>query len=463
MKPALEDLAARYKGIIETSIGDVIAALLARTAAALEAVPVPALPAELEARCAAWESLFEAERATVASATRERRAAKATDDELLAAIYAAPHDDGPRHVFADALLERGDARVEFILLQLAKARGDATPEQLVRERALLRDAKRLAAWGLPLSAAGDVTFARGFPAALILGAKQGKKAAGHDALRTLERLENLQGVSRKLAVELLSSPQLAGLQHAGQLEAALFDAVPGSFGWTSVALAFGPSPGQLARLPRLTTLALTTTEGFSGSATLEALVTHQGRAFNPALLVALPSLVAFTATQFVQDWPSAGRFDALPRVERLAFRNAPPPTALQGCGASSFECHWSRDLDLPGVVAALPKLRRLALLGNYTPADVRAAAVDATRTRGFERLGLGMVVVERPFASDAVIELRLSSFEVDRVKEVLAALPRDVATRLVVRPPSLFAPAPAAELVDAVAAVLGLPTEVAWY
>jgi uncharacterized protein (TIGR02996 family) len=63
-----------------------------------------------------------------------------TDDESrLAAIYAAPDDDAPRAVYADALQERGDPRGEFISLQLAHARGVFTSESLSRERALRRE------------------------------------------------------------------------------------------------------------------------------------------------------------------------------------------------------------------------------------------------------------------------------------------------------------------------------------
>lgn len=44
-----------------------------------------------------------------------------TDAGLLAAIRAAPHEDGPRAVYADALLARDDPRGEFIAVQLRLA------------------------------------------------------------------------------------------------------------------------------------------------------------------------------------------------------------------------------------------------------------------------------------------------------------------------------------------------------
>jgi uncharacterized protein (TIGR02996 family) len=40
-----------------------------------------------------------------------------TRDKLLSEILASPDDDGPRGVYADYLLERGDARGELIRIQ----------------------------------------------------------------------------------------------------------------------------------------------------------------------------------------------------------------------------------------------------------------------------------------------------------------------------------------------------------
>jgi uncharacterized protein (TIGR02996 family) len=50
-----------------------------------------------------------------------------TGDDLLAAIWAAPHDDLPRLTYADWLDDHGDpARAEFIRLQVQTARTDPT-------------------------------------------------------------------------------------------------------------------------------------------------------------------------------------------------------------------------------------------------------------------------------------------------------------------------------------------------
>lgn len=79
---------------------------------------------------------------------------------LLQAVFDDPGDDRLREVVADALMEQGDVRGEFITLQLALARGGAAPETADRalelERGFGRD------WsGIPN--ATRVEFARGFP------------------------------------------------------------------------------------------------------------------------------------------------------------------------------------------------------------------------------------------------------------------------------------------------------------
>ncbi|HEU0036014.1 MAG TPA: TIGR02996 domain-containing protein [Kofleriaceae bacterium] len=76
-------------------------------------------------------------------------AVPAADDprvrELLAAIHAAPDDDGPRSVLADHLLQRGDERGELIALQLARPRDG---EPIERERELV--ARHAVQWCGPL-------------------------------------------------------------------------------------------------------------------------------------------------------------------------------------------------------------------------------------------------------------------------------------------------------------------------
>lgn len=85
------------------------------------------------------------------------------EDALLAAIVAAPDDDAPRLVYADWLQERGDARGEFIRLQIELARSKKPPQQLRdRVQAMLESSWGNYAGELKKHTSKDA-FARGFP------------------------------------------------------------------------------------------------------------------------------------------------------------------------------------------------------------------------------------------------------------------------------------------------------------
>ncbi|MBK7399022.1 MAG: TIGR02996 domain-containing protein [Myxococcales bacterium] len=95
---------------------------------------------------------------------------------LLAAIYEHPWDDAPRLVYADALLEVGDPRGEFITLQFRRARGEAFDER--REAALLTKHRKawLGAVG-PMLTKDSVVFEKGFVARGTFHVKSGRALA----------------------------------------------------------------------------------------------------------------------------------------------------------------------------------------------------------------------------------------------------------------------------------------------
>jgi uncharacterized protein (TIGR02996 family) len=144
-----------------------------------------------------------------------------TDDlapQLLAAIVARPDEDEPRLVYADHLQQRGDARGEFIAVQVALAAGPAAshPDSLrARERELVREhgARWRAELGLNRKQARD--FTRGFieevslPARLFLSL--GKQLVAGTPLQTL----NLSKAGATEMRELTSSALLSQLTHLG--------------------------------------------------------------------------------------------------------------------------------------------------------------------------------------------------------------------------------------------------------
>lgn len=132
--------------------------------------------------------------------------------DLLPDILAAPHDDAPRLVYADALLDRGDPRGELIHLQCRLARlGGRDPERAslsAREKQLLDE--HGASWAKPLTDLGARahTFVRGFVEHLLFTSD--RLAAKVDAARSLTPLAKLavMEVFGKLEpiMEVLASP-----------------------------------------------------------------------------------------------------------------------------------------------------------------------------------------------------------------------------------------------------------------
>jgi uncharacterized protein (TIGR02996 family) len=135
-------------------------------------------------------------------------------DSPLAAIHAAPDDDAPRLVYADALAESGDpadvARAEFVRVQLALARLPAghprTGPLVARQTDLLQQYH--AAWTAPVKGlVAGAEFRRGLLDAVSVDAGQ-FLAVGEELFRRLAiRRVRLLDVTRHLG-RLVASPLL---------------------------------------------------------------------------------------------------------------------------------------------------------------------------------------------------------------------------------------------------------------
>ncbi|MFT3707349.1 MAG: TIGR02996 domain-containing protein [Archangium sp.] len=125
---------------------------------------------------------------------------------LFDAVFARPADDAPRQVLSDALLERGDARGEFISLQLREARGIATPAQRTRAANLLKHHVRRWLIEVPGLARNSLEFDRGFLRAAAL--EPTGLISASPFWRTIERLHLRQ---TQYAPEELKSPHLTRL------------------------------------------------------------------------------------------------------------------------------------------------------------------------------------------------------------------------------------------------------------
>jgi uncharacterized protein (TIGR02996 family) len=105
-------------------------------------------------------------------------------DELFAAVHAAPQDDEPRTVLADALQQRGDPRGEFIALQLQRRDVDRQRELIAAHGQAWIG--RLAQFVMP----GRRRFGRGFLVAGVaqLQPEQLDEAASLHEWASLERI-----------------------------------------------------------------------------------------------------------------------------------------------------------------------------------------------------------------------------------------------------------------------------------
>jgi uncharacterized protein (TIGR02996 family) len=306
---------------VETSVGDWVGAQLTRSAKNLEGVePKPLTPAD-EKRLTALEK----EHGVRAAAPKGKARG---DAELLAMVYAAPADDQPRLVFADALTERGDERGEFISLQVARARGQGTAAQLARERELSADRKRSTGWALPLSNGGDFNFSRGFPSKVTVKPATAKKVVGEPAWATVHALHGLLRVAVKTAVELLDHPVAVQLRDVEFLGPNLLDALavkPRS--WARVGVTVVPPAEQLA----------------SWSAVESLSFVPEDRTLVAGAFAALPKLRTLDATV---DSFAPGAFESLSQLESLSV-------------------HLPREGVVPGdLFAPLTKLRTLSLSAN---------------------------------------------------------------------------------------------------
>lgn len=258
-RDAMADLAPRYKAILETTVGDWTSTHLARAALAMADVAPKKLSAEDEARLAELEKTFQ-------PLPAKKQGKSRSDADLLELVYASPDDDTPRLVFADSLSERGDERGEFIQLQVQRARGQGSPELLRRERELARDRKRLTGWALPLANGGEFRMGRGFPDRLTVKPASAKKVLGERAWATVKRIDWLDRLSTKLALELIEHPTLAHLTEVSAVTEAIVERLrPIERPWRSLVSRGALTKTLLARLPALTSLEM----GFREAATLD--------------------------------------------------------------------------------------------------------------------------------------------------------------------------------------------------
>lgn len=366
------ELARRYLAIVDSSTGGWMVHELERVATGLERAAKAELAADDERLCAAIEA------AAGAAPTRARTPGTQPVQELLDAVYAAPDDDAPRLVLADALMEQGDAYGDFIRLQLT------TPRDRAAEAGLLRS-KQVAPWVHALAVAGQCVYERGFAHEVALY-RTGAKSANQPAWQTVRRLRGLEQLSRKGALALLDGPYTAGLREVGDLDEALLAAVarrPRE--WTALTASTGaPSRETFAAFPNLQRLGLklngpAPAELFAGTPALEQLSLVSSAPLPPTLLAPLTRLRDLKVTGALPDGfvlpPSleradlsaplpAGLFHGTPRLDALRCATSHASRAMfDGLGALTTLTLDVERAD-PDALSPLVALRHLTLRGS---------------------------------------------------------------------------------------------------
>ncbi|MEO8702830.1 MAG: TIGR02996 domain-containing protein [Kofleriaceae bacterium] len=314
----------------------------------------------------------------------EIAARKRTLAELLAEVYAAPDDDGPREIYADALNERGDPRGEWIILELAEARGalDRTGRrrkaELELENFMVRDT-----WAHPLSNAADVSFERGFPAVLNLH-RNAKQLVGVPELATIKVVNGIDKIPPKTALALLETPAAQHVREIKTFTGPLLDhAATTPRPWTRIKIGGTevPKPRSFANLPQLTNLTIETF-GDKIPADLVASVVSLRRLsiksmFTPlAELVVPPQLVELSLDQCRPQMllavpPSVDQLELcdvlprlslarIPRVVGLYRITASPPNLAQFAGVREFTATLGR-AESSALVALARELTALVL------------------------------------------------------------------------------------------------------
>lgn len=142
--------------------------------------------------------------------------------ELLAAVYADPHDDRPRLVLADYLQEQGDSWGELIALQIA-GRGSKRRVQKLAAANRERILGPFAGW----ARSKGVVIERGFPVEVhltTLDARRGPHDRDHVAWGTVERLAFSTGSRRWISV---LSPHMRALREVRNADDAFLAAAAG--------------------------------------------------------------------------------------------------------------------------------------------------------------------------------------------------------------------------------------------
>lgn len=404
-EPARE-LGRRYLSVVNSGTGGWASVQLAAIADELAAIVPDPLSAEDAAACDELEARFGKREVIAASAGAK------TLTQLLEEIYANPADDGPRQIYADALLELGDPRGEWIALDLARARGELDAAGIARQQEVATSGQ-IAAWAYPLSNGGDVRFERGFPARIRLY-RNAKDIVDARELATIHTITSIDVVPIKVALALFANPATAHVTRVVQFPtgSALEKCTASPRPWTSVSVACKAMP-SLANLPALTDLHVGVETGaqLDGDA-FAHLSLRSLSVTNPACdTLELPRTLE--KLQIQATLLPALALDTLPVLREIELRFNGGPDNLAVPPSVTRVALTSRGYRPLPILSALPALEHAALDGIVA----RAQLAPLVRARELE------ISAREALPPDALVGFALASLKLgaERIPEGLLA------------------------------------------
>jgi uncharacterized protein (TIGR02996 family) len=291
--------------------------------------------------------------------TRMTDEPSAREQELLARIYDAPDDDGPRAVLADWWLEQGDKRGELVSLQL---KGQLTPAERQREAELLEEhgPTLLGRLGLAVSMDG-ARFRRGLLHEAEVWFEPGE-AASDPRWATVERLHFVH--HPRLFPALRALRTVSGLS-----EEALQQAASGAHTYDVEDVAVSFPVAQAVRI-------LDRSERFPRLRRVEGMAGERGELV--ALLGALPDAVRCVGVADGDPSWLPELLRALPEGRTLEWVSRPEMGRLTG-----WRCALSREGDLSRMRCVLDNLRgdsalsRVGRLLRYLPSEIAVELVPS--------------------------------------------------------------------------------------
>ena len=326
-----------------------------------------------------------------------------------------------------------------------------------------------------MSKGGTCHLFRGFPDTLGIEPRQFDDLLGHPGVNLLHTVTGLEGAGPDAKLKaFLQQPSASRLKSVSGLSRGLVESLDAPLLWPSVELHFHPSRAHHDRLLAVEEMALraqhepVSAAAFGGSRDLKKLsvVRAAPGAFEP-----LTGLVELKVAEWTWEprWHWASELSRLPRLRHLSVGPTATGPQLEGLQLSALTCWTSDQLDVDGLLGALPQLKALRIHCGMDPTTAMTVEklLAAKRLQQLTFAAAGIFEFVDLGTSSARLELRAyQKHLLGRYAAVIATIPPTLVNKIVVRPARLDPWFPAGPLpfgLEAIRAAAKMPVQLAWY